>query len=76
VQSERREEKMNKAKAKKLAEKIAIDLLTVHLGMKGAIECTRMQLMYGKDDNERNMGGRCKQSMIDCIAERLEKGEI
>jgi hypothetical protein len=67
---------MNKVKAKMLAEKIATDLLTVHLGMKGAIECTRMQLMHGKEGNERNMGGRCKQSMIDCILDRLEKGEI
>lgn len=53
-----------------LADKIAARLLTVHDGP----ECTRMQLMLKKGhQDEVNMGGRCKSSMVAVILEVLQE---
>lgn len=57
-----------------LADRIATDILTVHTGDKGT-ECTRAQLMLKVGTEEKNMGGRCKISIIGCIEKRLHELE-
>jgi len=56
-----------------LAEYIATRLLTCNRSIDTEVECTRMQLMLKKADEEQNMGGRNKQSMIneifDCLSD-------
>jgi hypothetical protein len=55
-----------------LGQQIATAILTVH-GQDGGVECTRAQMMLKQTDGtEINMGGRCKASLAQCIAEELE----
>jgi len=55
-----------------LAQQIATTILTVY-EKDGGTECTRAQMMLKKSDGtEVNMGGRCKASLAQCIAEKLE----
>ena len=55
-----------------LAQKIATAILTAW-DKDGGTECTRVQLMLSEPFvTERIMGGRCKASLAQCIAEELE----
>jgi hypothetical protein len=52
-----------------LAQSLATDILTVADRENGGIECTRAQMMLMQPDGkERNMGGRCKDSLV-CVIE-------
>jgi hypothetical protein len=57
-----------------LADRIATDILTVG-GVDIDIECTRAQMMLKVGAGEKNMGGRCKISIIQCIEKRLHELE-
>ena len=60
-----------------MAKKIAEDILTTWPARAGTEECTRVQLMLKQPDgSERNMGGRNKTSLIECIAENLRKKDL
>jgi len=55
-----------------LAEDIASDILTVAYTSDDDVECTRAQMMLVQSDGtERNMGGRCKESIVRVVLSRL-----
>jgi hypothetical protein len=57
----------------RLSQRIATSILTVW-DKDGGTECTRAQIMLKQPDGtEKNMGGRCKASLAQCIAEALEE---
>ena len=65
---------MKQKEAELLADKIATDILTMHIGKGNNTECTRAQLMLKqKDGAELNMGGRNKDCLKDVILEHLRK---
>jgi hypothetical protein len=55
-----------------IAQSLATDILTVADSESGGIECTRAQMMLKQPDGtERNMGGRCKDSLVRVIEYHL-----
>jgi hypothetical protein len=67
-------EQSDSSRCSNVAEQIATDILTVWSTNPGGVECTRMQAMLMQPDGtEKNMGGRCKESIIKTIIPHLER---
>ena len=58
--------RVRKLQSPEMAEVIATEILTVWSD-DSDIECTRAQMMLDTNGAERNMGGRNKQSLTNCI---------
>jgi hypothetical protein len=55
-----------------LAEKIVAAIMDVDTGSE-IVQCTRVSLKAGKwPDNERDMGGLCRESLLRVVAEVIE----